>query len=224
MIFVAAGIILLYFVNLKFAQRVFRAQHPRSSWHPLFVYFINAIIALTIITIIMLIVAVVQSLFTLNPNIHRIDHDIQKYGSTCFAIISFLPFVLVILGLVIPRRSPFDRFGTGHFRSKIAVLLLGSALLCLGASFKAGTIWLNPVPQTRPLPWYLSRACFYIFNFTVEICVVYMYALLRVDQRFHVPDGAKGPGSYSATAQAKNKRMVSAMDTDVETGEKRETL
>jgi hypothetical protein len=73
------------------------------------------------------------------------------------------------------------------------------------------------------MPWYLSRACFYVFNFTVEVCVVYMYALLRVDQRFHVPDGAKGPGSYSAASRAKNTRPDSGLDTDVEAGEKRET-
>lgn len=28
-------------------------------------------------------------------------------------------------------------------------------------------------------------------NFTVEIIVLYMYAILRVDKRFHIPDGAR---------------------------------
>jgi hypothetical protein len=54
------------------------------------------------------------------------------------------------------------------------------------------------VPRSQPLPAYYSRACFYVFNFVVEIIAVYLYAFLRVDLRFHIPDGARGPGSYVA--------------------------
>jgi hypothetical protein len=35
-----------------------------------------------------------------------------------------------------------------------------------------------------------------MFNFGVEILTVYLYAIMRVDRRFHIPDGARGPGSY----------------------------
>ena len=31
---------------------------------------------------------------------------------------------------------------------------------------------------------------------------MYLYLLLRVDKRFHVPDGARGPGSYGREAAA----------------------
>jgi hypothetical protein len=35
-----------------------------------------------------------------------------------------------------------------------------------------------------------------MFNFGVEILTVYLYAIMRVDLRFHIPNGARGPGSY----------------------------
>jgi len=75
---------------------------------------------------------------------------------------------------------------------KIIVLLTGSTLLCLGASFRCGTLWLPPVPRSQPLPPYFHRAYFYVFNFGLEILVVYLYAIVRVDLLFHVPDGCQG--------------------------------
>jgi hypothetical protein len=202
-IFVAAGVIIVFIVNLVFAQRIIRAQHPNSGWHPFFRMFFNFLYALVILTIIMLITVVVQSFYTLNANTHRIDRDIQLYGVTTFAIISFLPIPIVIGGLLIPRKQHVDKFGTGRFRSKIAILLTASTLVSVGACYRAGTTWLTPVPITKPLPAYFHPACFYIFNFGVEIIVLYLYAILRIDHRFHIPDGAKGPGSYSKSTTEK---------------------
>jgi len=35
--------------------------------------------------------------------------------------------------------------------------------------------------------------------------VVALYAIIRVDKRFHVPNGSHGPGDYSAGAQVERK-------------------
>ena len=86
----------------------------------------------------MLITSVVQSFYTLNKNTKRIDRSIQLYGQTYYTIISFLPILLVIGGLVLPRATRVEKFGSGRFRSKIAILLAASVLLCLGAAFRCG--------------------------------------------------------------------------------------
>ncbi|KAI4113636.1 MAG: hypothetical protein LQ338_008144 [Usnochroma carphineum] len=195
-IFVAAGVVLLFIINLIFAQRIVRAAHPHSGWHPVFSLFFKAIYALIIISLVMLITANIQSFYTLNSNTRRIDRDIILYGGTFYAVISFLPIPLVLGGLIIPRKTRVDKFGTGRFRSKIAILLTAAVLLCLGASFRVGTNYKTPRPMNDPPP-YFNKACFYIFNFTVEILVVILYVVVRVDRRFHIPDGSKGPGDYS---------------------------
>lgn len=90
-------------------------------------------------------------------------------------------------------------------RAKVAIVLVSGFLLCLGASYRAGTTLANPVPiflptnppTPAPEPGYLSKACFYIFNFTIEICVCYFWLAVRIDKRFYIPDGAKGPFSYA---------------------------
>lgn len=195
-VFVAAGVVLLFVVNVIFAQRIIRASHPHSGWHPLFSKAFIMIYVLIVMTLIMLITAVVQSFYTLNKNTKRIDRDIQLYGQTFYAIIAFLPFPLVLGGLAIPRTTRIEKFGSGRFRSKIYILLLSSALLTLGAAFRVGINYKTPRPRNDPA-WYHSKACFYIFNFTVEIIVVYLYVALRVDTRFYVPDGARSAGDYS---------------------------
>lgn len=208
-IFVAAGVVLLYVINLIFAQRIIRSAHPRSGWHPLFSHSFTATYVLIVVTLIMLITANIQNFYTLNSNTKRIDRDIILYGGTFYTVISFLPFPLVLGGLIIPRHARLEKFGSGRFRSKIAILLTAAFLLCLGASFRVGTNFKTPRPRTDP-PEYFNKGCFYFFNFTVEILVVILYVVVRVDQRFHVPDGSKGPGDYSGTTalELKNSQVA----------------
>lgn len=203
-IFVAAGVVLLFVINLIFAQRLIRASHPHSGWHPLMSLFFKAIYAIIVISLIMLITSVVQSAYTLNANTHRIDRDIQLYGQTLFTVISFLPIPLVIVGLVIPRKTRVEKFGSGRFRSKICILLSAAVLLCLGATFRCGTSYLTPRPRSDPA-WYHSKACFYIFNFVVEILVIFLYIVIRVDQRFWVPNNSHMWGDYSRSRPGHSK-------------------
>lgn len=200
-IFVAAGVVLIYVINMIFTQRIIRAQHPNWGWNPIFKGFFLSVYVIIVLTLTMLITSVVQSYYTLSTNTHRIDRDIQLYGATMYMVISFLPIPIVTLSLLIPRNARVDKFGSGRFRTKIAVLLLVSLIICCGATYRCATSWLTPVPRVMPTPWYYRRTFFYVFDFTVEVLVVYLYAFLRVDRRFHVPNGAHGPGSYRAGAQ-----------------------
>lgn len=196
-VFVSAGVLLLYVVNLLFAQRIVRSCHPNIGWHPIFHYALVAIYVLTGMTLIMLITSVIQSYYTLNHNTRRIDRDILLYGQTFFTFVSFLPFPLVLGGLVVPRTTRREEFGYGRFISKIMILLSSTFLLCLGACFRTGVNYAGGErPITHPAG-YQSKACFYIFNFTVEIVVVLLYVVVRVDKRFYVLDKSKKPGDYS---------------------------
>ena len=143
----------------------------------------------------MVITATVQSFYTLNPDVKRIDRDLQMTATTYFLFISFLPIVLVVFGLIVPRKTRVEKFGSGRWRSKIAILLTSAFLLCLGATFRSATMYKNSRPLNNPA-WYDARWCFYFFNFVIEIIVIYLYLLVRVDRRFYIPNGSKGPGDY----------------------------
>ncbi|MCJ1275478.1 hypothetical protein MMC21_003281 [Puttea exsequens] len=195
-IFVFAGVVLLFVVNLLFAQRIVRACHPHSGWHPFFHWIFVAIYAWIPVTLVMLLISVIQSFYTLNANTKRIDRDIQLYGQTAYAFISFLPIPMIILGLLVPRKTRVEKFGHGRFRTKIYALTTTTILLCLGACFRLGTNFAGGErPRTDPAS-YQSKAYFYVFNFVVELVVIYLYLVLRVDKRFFIPTGSHQAGDY----------------------------
>lgn len=88
-------------------------------------------------------------------------------------------------------------------RTKVAIVIGSSLLLCLGAWFRAGTVLMAPTPipgnasEDTSKAVALSKGCFYFFNFTIEVCVCVLWLVMRVDKRFYIPDGAKGPFSYA---------------------------
>jgi hypothetical protein len=220
-IFVAAGVVVLFVVNLIFAQRIVRACHPKWAWSKSFSMAFKVYDASIIVMLIALITCTIQSFFTLSTNTRRIDRDVQRVGGVYFAVAAFIPIPLVLLRIVVPKSTRIEKFGEGHFRTKIFVLLFSSAILTLGAAFRAGISFM-PRPITDPA-WYHSKACFYIFDFGVEIVVVYLYAFLRVDKRFHVPDGSHHPGDYAGEKQERRTSMVDRVMSEEQVFDDQET-
>ena len=193
---------MLFLANLFFTQRIIRAQHPHFGWTKPFSIAFPVLFVIIVATILSLIVGVIYSFFTLNEFTQRAVHDIQLYGETLYAIVAFLPIPLV-LASTIARRHPnirdnerIDKFGSGTMRTKVVMVLVSAVFLTLGASWRCATLYLPTAYTTDPHPWYFSKACFYIFNFTIEWCVVAFWGLMRIDKRFYIPNGAKGPFSY----------------------------
>lgn len=199
-IFVALGVILLFVINLIFTQRIIRASHPHIGWHKTFSWAFKIYCGSIVAVIITLVTAIIQSFYTLDRNILRRDRDIMRFGVTYFAVSAFLPLPMIAIRFIIPTRARVDKFGQGRFRTKIILLLITSSLLTLGAAFRAGITFM-PRPINNPA-WYHSKACFYVFNFTIEWTVVVLYAVLRVDKRFIIPNGAHGAGSYSTQSNS----------------------
>ncbi|KAI4913806.1 hypothetical protein J4E90_005526 [Alternaria incomplexa] len=195
-IFIAAGVLILFVINLVFAMRLVRSTHPSVGWHSAFGIVFKALYALIGLTLIAVITATVQSFYTLNVGTRATDRGFQQYGATFLAIVATLPLPMTMLTLLIPY-SPLDHFGMGRLRTKVIVLMISTTLLSIGAWYRCGVALQTPVPRSQPLPGYLGKAPFYIFNFLVEIQTVLMYAILRVDLRWHIPNDAKGPGSYA---------------------------
>ncbi|KAF7506860.1 hypothetical protein GJ744_011206, partial [Endocarpon pusillum] len=195
-IFTSAGIILLFIINLIFTQRILRAAHPHFGWHKASSIVFNALYALIIIMLIMVITTTVQSFYTLNRNTRRIDRNIQLTASSFLTFVCFLPLPLVILGVIVHRKTRLEKFGLGRWRTKVAILLASTTLLTLGAAFRCGTAFMPPRPRNNPA-WYNAKWCYYFFNFVIEAIVLYLYILVRVDRRFHVPNGSKRAGDYS---------------------------
>jgi len=202
-VFVYAGTIILYICNWFFTQRIVRAQHPRLGWSKAFRIFHRGGIICLVISLLMVIVGSIQQYFSLDKTTIRIDHSLQLAGFTYFGTFTIAPIVLVVLSLVIPRRET-EKFGAGRLRNAITILFIGSFILALGQCYRTAIGWFPEIPirnsegQANNVPWYFSKASFYVFNFLTELIVVIFYAVMRVDLRFHVADGSKKAGDYRA--------------------------
>ncbi|KAI1329734.1 hypothetical protein F5Y16DRAFT_397079 [Xylariaceae sp. FL0255] len=190
------GSVLIFIINLIFAQRIVRAYHGSFGWSRItrsFFWFLFACVGLSLL---MLIIVTVDSFFTLDPHIQQEDRTVQLFAGTYLALLAFLPIPIVLLSWILPRRYDLEKFGAGRWRSKLRLLLFTSAVASLGAGFRIGTNF-DPRPLAHPA-WYHSRACYYGFNFVTDLVVSIAYLVARFDRRFIVPNGAKGPGDYSS--------------------------
>ncbi|TLD32366.1 hypothetical protein E2P81_ATG05342 [Venturia nashicola] len=190
-IFVAAGTPILYIINLVFAHRIIRAQHPKLGWHKSLSLLARAVVVSVIGTLILLIFAGITMSFTLNTALRQKCRHIQLFGTTFYTFIAFLPIPMVIIGLVLPKRIRTEKFGQGRFRTKIIVLLTSTLLLSLRTVWGTTAAWLAPVPRIQAIPWYYNKPAFYCVQLLPELLVVYLYAFVRVDRRFFTPTGQR---------------------------------
>lgn len=180
--------------------------------------------ALNIGTLLVLLVSVIQSNYTRDEAILKKNRNMLLAGTTAYMFSAFLPTICLAVMFAIPRRTerPVERFGTiGGFKSKVLILLASSLVLTLGAGFRMGTNWLPPVPLNQPQPWYFSKACFYLFDLSDDLVALAAYLALRVDLRFYVNDGAKGPGDFEKVLVVGHGEVAEKktdMDVDVEMG------
>lgn len=192
------GSVLIFIINLFFAQRVLRAYHPRLGWHRGTCYVVWFLIACVLCCLVVAIVATIHSFFTLSRAALRADRAVQLFAGSYLAFLAFLPVPVVALAVLTHPRHSFHRvekFGAGRWRAKVGLLVFTSLVATLGAGFRVGVNF-DGRAGTDPA-WFHSRACYYCFNFVTDLVVSTAYLLARFDRRFIVPDGARGPGDYT---------------------------
>ncbi|KAI0875842.1 hypothetical protein GGS24DRAFT_268889 [Hypoxylon argillaceum] len=202
------GSVLVFVINLIFAQRVLRAYHARIGWHAAVTLAFRFLVACVVASLLMVIAVTIQSFFTLDPAVRRADRTVQLFAGTYMAALAFLPIPIVALAALLPRTRHVEKFGAGRWRSKLRLLLFTAALATLGATFRVFTGYV-PRPLSSPA-WYHSRACYYCFNFVTDLTISAAYLFSRFDRRFIVPNGAKGPGDYGRNVRVRPQSIVSS--------------
>ncbi|KIH93023.1 hypothetical protein SPBR_02914 [Sporothrix brasiliensis 5110] len=220
-----AGVVLLFLINLIFAQRIVRAHRPRLGWSRPVTYAFRALFYSVLVVLVMVIPVAIDTFYTLDPSTRGVLRRVQLVGTVYMAVLSFLPIPITLLTLFAPPRPPYhgavENFGQGHMRTKIALLLFTSTLLCLGASFRAAVNFM-PRPLSDPA-WFDSKPAYYVFNFGVELIVVYTYTIVRFDRRFFVPNGSSAPGHYAAGGAVADTSVGAAAGDAADSAERGET-
>lgn len=119
---------------------------------------------------------------------------VLKFGSSYNLFLVTFPFIVISVACAIPGPRP-ERFGKGSLRVKTSLVMLASILLATGATIRSYAFFNPRLPVNDDVLY--GKPIFYTTQFMLEIIVVALYALLRFDLLFHVPNGSSGPGDYS---------------------------
>lgn len=198
-IFVNAGILMVYIINLVFAQRILRARQPELGWHPVLRAAFKVLYALIAVALVILITFIVISFYTLDTDLRQTARKVQLAGITYFLIFSVLPLLILALSYALPASHRAESFGTGNMTSKALVLAVSASLCTLGAGFKAGANWEPPRPIADPA-WYQQKAAFWVFLFAIEVVILYFFLAVKIDQIFWIPDGSGKRRTYRLEA------------------------
>ena len=195
-IFNNAGVLIVYLVNLIFAQRILRAKHPRLGWNTALAHVFHIGYALLAGALIMVIAATVIMFYTQNLHTIQACLSCQRAAVVFLFILTAIPLLLVSISFLLPQSTRGEEdFGAGSFQGKIFLLLVVACVATTLSGFKLGTTWEAPRPMNDPA-WYHSRAAFYCFGYMLEIFILCIYIFGRVDKRFHVPNGSGKRRSY----------------------------
>ncbi|GKT59331.1 family C-like G-protein-coupled receptor protein [Colletotrichum tofieldiae] len=193
-IFAAAGVVLLFALNLLFTHRLLCGLHPNIGWLPVVGNFFLFCYFLIIVCLICAVTALTVSFYTLVPEHLHDCRIVQLFTSTTLALIAFLPIPILLCAAFYPGLRRPEPFGYGSLTTKIILVLATATLLTIGAAYRCAVNY-----AVRPVwfpGWWHHKACYYVFNYDLELVVVFAYALMRFDLRFHVPDGARKAGDY----------------------------
>ncbi|KZL79171.1 hypothetical protein CI238_09548 [Colletotrichum incanum] len=193
------GASLMFAVNIFFAQRLVRSIHPKAGWCTAFGQFIFILLISVPVFILLNMISTIVAFFSVgNADRLEVIDDLLKFGSSWNTWLSAFPVLVVSGCLSVPGPKP-EKFGSGSQRVKVALLYLGAFLLITGQSIRLYAVFNKEPPGTTSVVY--SKAVFYTTGFMFELLVVALYAILRIDQRFHIPDGSSGPGDYSGDKQ-----------------------
>jgi hypothetical protein len=128
---------------------------------------------------------------------------IGKLAQTYFLLINIEAGVLLVYSCI-RKSGNKDNFGRGSWGIKVGILGATIILATIEAGFRCGTVW-SPAPLASNPAWWDSKAAFYCFNFMIDIFILAVFLLGRIDKRFHIPNKSFGPGSYSRGVKEEEK-------------------
>ncbi|TKA77161.1 hypothetical protein B0A55_04452 [Friedmanniomyces simplex] len=207
-----AGVLIVYVVNMLLAQRILRARQPALGWTRTFHWICVALYTVIGLAISLVISMIVVSAYTLNPYTLQIARDAELTALTYITVFAFLAPAILLLSLLLPVSPEPTHFGRRSMQHKAIVLGVSTALQLVIACFRVGTTWQAPRPKTNPA-WYDSRAAFYCFGFVVEVLILLLLTVARIDQTFHVPNGSSKRRSYVEETEERGSRSSSGTES-----------
>jgi hypothetical protein len=191
-IFLNAGVLLLYIVNMLLAHRFILTifpQLPRKKSAPFnlvtFVYVGSAIPLL-----ILVVVPGVQLFLTSKPSTIHTDRDILRFAQCYLTVFVSMTVIATIASWTIYFTASKKASGlhAGHVTLRAGILFGAGSLLVWIQAVKILQTFYTATPETAASPpWFLRRPILYSGFFLPELLVVIIYAVASIRLRFQMP-------------------------------------
>ncbi|KAK9237524.1 hypothetical protein V1525DRAFT_403843 [Lipomyces kononenkoae] len=113
-IFVAAGVVVLFVLNVLFSQRIFTAQHPSRAYVGSAFYNIMRLYYFSIIAFLIVLVVTSGVYYHTNATVMQGIAQFRKVAMVYFTVSAFMPTLIVAVAYAIPR-SEQDRTWPVHY-------------------------------------------------------------------------------------------------------------
>lgn len=183
-------------------------MHPQFGWSPGFSIITRGMAISVPVVILLQIGSLIGLFFSVGVEARANGFEgVLKFGSSYNLFLVTFPFLAIGISCAIPGPKP-EKFGSGDLRVKTSLVMFVSALLTTGAVVRTYAFFNKRLPGNDDVLY--GKPVFYTTQFMLEIIVVALYALLRFDLLFHIPNGSSKPGDYSRgkTADAEKSRLL----------------
>lgn len=189
-------------------------MHPQIGWSEPFSIITKIMLISVPIIIVMQIASIIVVFFSVG-NDTRLNAflGLLKFGASYNLFLVTFPFWTIFLACAIPGPKP-EKFGVGNLRIKTSLVMLAAALLTTGAIIRTYAFF-NPRPAQNDDVLY-GKPVFYVTQFLMELAVVAVYALLRFDLLFHIPNGSSEAGDYSLGMSSDSEKAESLTRKTIE--------
>ncbi|KAK9491632.1 hypothetical protein V1508DRAFT_421474 [Lipomyces doorenjongii] len=113
-IFIAAGVVILFVLNVVFSQRVFTAQHPSLAYVGSLFFNIMKMYYISIIAFLIVLIVSTGVFYHTNSTVMKGISQFRKVAMVYFTLAAFMPILIVTAAYAIPR-SERDKTWPVHY-------------------------------------------------------------------------------------------------------------
>jgi hypothetical protein len=191
-IFLNAGVLLLYIVNMLLTHRFILTIFPNlptrktAPYNLAFFLYVGSSLPLLILVV----VPGVQLFLSSDLSTIHIDRDILRFAQCYLTVFVSAPVIATITSSTIYFFASKKASGlrAGEVSLRAAVLFIAGSLLIWIQAVKILQIFYTATPETAVSPpWFLRRPILYSGFFLPELLVVIIYAVASIRFRYQMP-------------------------------------
>ncbi|KAK3388775.1 hypothetical protein B0T20DRAFT_102612 [Sordaria brevicollis] len=193
--FTTAGNTLIYILNF-FTVRRFNRDYALFGAHPAPLRITRFLMFATLACLVMIVTSLVDSYHEHTDAVEKQGRAVQLAALTILTVLAFCPIIMASLGHVF--RDNAKVYGGSQeekrrYKARMRLIMISSLLMTLDVGYECGVAYARR-PVERPA-WWHHRAALYLSDYLLELLMVALFGVARLDRRFKMMRASERLGS-----------------------------